>query len=142
MENLEQEEINGIPVIRTCEAAAAVICWERIEKAYIYGLDHYMVPEYLINACNDMNLKFDLVDFNYRIIEATTITHPDSKYGSLSFLENKRDIPFSIKRTYWITETERTFTADSILINGIASSCIAHTERLTSCWMTGWRKRK
>ena len=106
LENQDRAEINGIPVLRTWDAAGAVICWEKIDKVYIYGLDHYMVPKRLINACNDMRLKLDIVDFNYRIIEVPTVKHSDSRYGALSFLENKRDIPFSIKRVYWITETE------------------------------------
>ena len=65
-----------------------------------------MVPDYLVNACRHMGMNFDLVDFNYRVIDVKTIQNEDPKYGALSFLEGKRDIPFPIRRVYWITETE------------------------------------
>ncbi len=106
LKNLNINEIDKLPVIKTWEETASVICWEEIERVYIYGLDHQMVPEYLVNACRDMRLKLDLVDFNYRIIDVKTIKTEDPKYGALSFLEGKRDIPFPIRRVYWITETE------------------------------------
>ena len=32
-----------------------------------------MVPEYLVKACREMGLDFNLVDFNYRVIDVTTI---------------------------------------------------------------------
>lgn len=106
LKNLHKDVIKNIPVVKTWEEAAAVICWNWINKVYIYGLDHQMVPGYLIRACRDMKLNFDLVDFNYRVIDVTTIQNEDPKYGALSFLEGKRDIPFPIRRVYWITETE------------------------------------
>ena len=106
MNNNKKEEINGIPVAKDVKETAAIICWEKIEKVYIYGLDHQMVPEYLINACNEMKIKLELVDFNYRVLEIKRIDHKDPKYGSLMFLEGERDIPFPIRRVYWITETD------------------------------------
>ena len=106
LKNLKTETFKNIPVAKTWEEAAATICWNMIEKVYIYGLDHQMVPEYLVKACHDMGLLFNLVDFNYRLIDVKTIKNDDPKYGSLSFLEGKRDIPFPIRRVYWITETE------------------------------------
>lgn len=106
LKNLNQNEINGITVIKDVKEVASVLCWKSIDKVYIYGLDHQMVPEYLTNACKEMKLSLNLVDFNYRIIDVTTIQNEDPKYGSLSFLEGKRDIPFPIRRVYWITETE------------------------------------
>ena len=106
LKNLKKDIINDIPVVKTWEEAAAAICWENLDKVYIYGLDHQMVPDYLARACKDMGLTFDLVDFNYRVIDVTTIQNEDPKYGALSFLEGKRDIPFPIRRVYWITETE------------------------------------
>ena len=106
LKNLKKDVINDIPVVKTWEEAAAVICWKNLDKVYIYGLDHQMVPEYLVKACKEMGLTFDLVDFNYRVIDVTTIQNKDPKYGALSFLEGKRDIPFPIRRVYWITETE------------------------------------
>ena len=106
LKNLNTDTIKEIPVVKTWEEAAAAICWKWIDKVYIYGLDHQMVPGYLVKACKDMGIGFDLVDFNYRIIDVTTIQNKDPKYGALSFLEGKRDIPFPIRRVYWITETE------------------------------------
>jgi len=106
LENIGKKEVNGIPVIKDIKEAASVICWEMIDRIYIYGLDHQMVPDYLVRACREMKLEFELVDFNYRVIEIKTIPNEDPKYGSLSFLEGKRDIPFPIRRVYWITETE------------------------------------
>ena len=106
LKNIEKSEINGIPVIEDVKEVASVLCWKMIDKVFIYGLDHQMVPEYLINACKEMKLEFELVDFNYRVIDVKTIKNEDPKYGALSFLEGKRDIPFPIRRVYWITETE------------------------------------
>lgn len=106
LKNIGKKEVNGIPVIENIKEVASVICWEMIDRIYIYGLDHQMVPEYLIRACQEMKLEFELVDFNYRVIEIKTIPNEDPKYGALSFLEGKRDIPFPIRRVYWITETE------------------------------------
>ncbi len=106
LKNINQEQIEGIPVVKTWEEAASVICWKLLDRVYIYGLDHQMVPDYLVKACREMGLRFHLVDFTYRVIEIKTIPHSDPKFGSLSFLESKRDIPFPIRRVYWITETE------------------------------------
>lgn len=106
LKNINKKEIEGIPVAKDVEEVAAIICWEMIDKVYIYGLDHQMVPDYLRDACKEMKLSFDLVDFNYRVINVTTIQNDNPKYGALSFLESKRDIPFPIRRVYWITETE------------------------------------
>lgn len=106
LKNINKSELHGIEVVRTYEGAASAICWKMLDKVYIYGLDHQMVPEYLVKACEEMGLKFNLVDFNYRVIDVKTLRNEDPKYGALSFLEGKRDIPFPIRRVYWITETE------------------------------------
>ena len=106
LKNIGKKEANGIPIIENVKEVASIICWKMIDRVYIYGLDHQMVPDYLINACKEMKLDFELVDFNYRVIDVKTIQHMDSRYGALSFLEGKRDIPFPIRRVYWITETE------------------------------------
>lgn len=106
LKNINKKDINGIPILKRWEEVGAAICWEMIDKVFVYGLDHQMVPEYLINACSEMDLKFDLVDFKYRVLDITSIQNQDPKYGTLSFLEGKRDIPFPIRRVYWITETE------------------------------------
>lgn len=106
LKNINKSDIRGIPVIKDVKEVASVLCWKEIDKVYIYGLDHQMVPGYLVRACREMKLSLDLVDFNYRVIDVKTIQNPDPHYGSLSFLEGKRDIPFPIRRVYWITETE------------------------------------
>lgn len=106
LKNLQKKEIDGIPVIDDIKEAASVLCWEMIDRIYIFGLDHQMVPAYLVQACKEMNLEFELVDFNYRVIDVKTVQSKDSRFGALSFLEGKRDIPFPIRRAYWITETE------------------------------------
>ena len=101
-----QDELYGIKTINDVDEVGPAICWGMIDRVYIYGLDHQMVPEVLKKACKKMKIKFELVDFNYRIIDVKTIQNEDPKYGALSFLESKRDIPFPIRRVYWITETE------------------------------------
>ena len=106
LKNIKKTDICGIHVARDVEDAEAIICWDWIEKVYIYGLDHQMIPENLIDACREMKVKIDYVEFEYRIIDVKTVQNEDPKYGSLSFLEGKRDIPFPIRRVYWITETE------------------------------------
>ncbi len=106
LKNINKDEIKGIPVIKDVKEVASTLCWKSIDKVYIYGLDHQMVPDHLSNACKEMKLDLNLVDFNYRVIDVTTIQAEDPKYGTLSFLEGKRDIPFPIRRVYWITETE------------------------------------
>lgn len=106
LKNINKKEINGIPVIKDVKEVSSVLCWKNIDKVYIYGLDHQMVPDSLAKACKEMKLNLDLVDFNYRVIDVKTIQNENPKYGALSFLEGKRDIPFPIRRVYWITETE------------------------------------
>lgn len=44
-------------------------------------------------------MKYDLMNLN-------TVMNPDSRLGGLSFVESKRDIPFSIRRMYCIYKTE------------------------------------
>ena len=104
--NINIENLYGIPVIKDIDEVSSIICWEWINKVYIYGVDQQMIPEKLINSCKEMHMKIDFVDFNYKVIEVKTIQNADPKYGALSFLEGKRDIPFPIRRVYWITETE------------------------------------
>lgn len=106
LKNIKCDEVCGVRVARDVEDAAAILCWDWVDKVYIYGLDHQMIPDKLIAACRQMGIQIDTVDFNYRIIEVKTVQNEDPKYGSLSFLEGKRDIPFPIRRVYWITETE------------------------------------
>ena len=106
LKNINKIEIDGIPVAKNVKEAASLICWKMIDQVYIYGLDHQMVPEYLINSCREMKVDLNMIDFNYRVIDVKTIQNEDSKYGALSFLEGERDIPFPIRRVYWITETE------------------------------------
>lgn len=106
LKNIDRSEVDGIKVIENVKEVASVLCWEMIDRIYIYGLDHQMVPEYLVKSCAEMKLNFDLVDFNYRVIDVKTVQSKDPQYGALSFLEGKRDIPFPIRRVYWITETE------------------------------------
>ena len=104
--NINIDNLYGIPVIKDIDEVSSIICWEWINKVYIYGVDQQMIPEKLINSCKEMHMKIDFVDFNYKVIEVKTIQNADPKYGALSFLEGKRDIPFPIRRVYWITETE------------------------------------
>ena len=106
LKNLNVDSLSGIPVIKNIEEVSSIICWEWISKVYIYGVDQQMIPGKLIAACRGMGLKINFVDFNYKVIDVKTIKNEDPKYGALSFLEGKRDIPFPIRRVYWITETE------------------------------------
>ena len=104
--NLHHETICGIPVVNNVDEAIAIICWENIDRVYIYGLDHTAVPFTLHKACQEMGIKIDNVDFKYRVLEVKSVVSDNNKLGNLSFLEQKRDIPFHIRRVYWITETE------------------------------------
>lgn len=104
--NLHHDTISGIPVVNSVEEAVALVCWENIDRVYIYGLDHTAVPAGLHRACQEMGIKIDNVDFKFRVLEVKSVEAEDAKYGRLSFLEQKRDIPFHIRRVYWITETE------------------------------------
>ena len=104
--NLHNETICGIPVVNNVDEAIAIICWENIDRVYIYGLDHTAVPFTLHKACQEMGIKIDNVDFKYRVLEVKSVVSDNNKLGKLSFLEQKRDIPFHIRRVYWITETE------------------------------------
>ena len=106
LKRLDIKEVDGIPVARRWEDVAAAICWDMLDKVYIYGLDHNMVPQYIVNACRDMKIKFDLVDFNFRILDISTVVADNPDLGFLTYLEGKRDIPFPIRRAYWITEAE------------------------------------
>ena len=106
LKNIQRESVHEIPAIKEVEQAATIICWKWIDRVYIYGLDHQMVPAPLVASCREMGVEIDTVNFDYKVLELKTITNADPKYGSLSFLEGKRDIPFPIRRVYWITETE------------------------------------
>ena len=43
---------------------------------------------------------------NYKVIELKSAAHPDSKYGCLAFFEGEKDIPFAIKRIFFIYKVE------------------------------------
>ncbi len=43
---------------------------------------------------------------NYEVIKIRSVAHPDPRYGSLAFFEGEHDIPFSVKRIYFIYEAE------------------------------------
>lgn len=43
---------------------------------------------------------------NYQLVKLKTSKHPDTRYGCLTFAEENKDIPFAIKRIYWIYETD------------------------------------
>ena len=106
LKNINKEEYKGVKILKDINNIASVICWELIDKFYIYGVDLKTIPANLKKACWNMGMKIDFVDFNYKIINVKTIKSEDYRYGALSFLEGKRDIPFPIRRVYWITETE------------------------------------
>ena len=106
LKNIKVDSICDIPVIKDVETVDSIICWEWIDQIYIYGVDQQMIPAKLKSACREMGLMINFVDFNYKVIEVKTIQNENPKYGALSFLEGKRDIPFPIRRVYWITETE------------------------------------
>lgn len=106
LKNLKRDSIGEIPVVKSAEEAADMICWRLLDRVYIYGLDHQAVPKIFPKLCRQMGMQLQTVDFAYRLIDLKTIQNEDPKYGALSFLESKRDIPFPIRRVYWITETE------------------------------------
>lgn len=47
---------------------------------------------------------------NYKRVVFKTANHPDHRFGSLTFAEQDSDIPFSIKRIYWIYDTDEGIT--------------------------------
>ena len=105
--NLKKEDtISGIPIVKNEKEAASFICWNDVDRVYIYGIEKQMLSEALRKFCSDMGIKIDVIDFKYRVLNVKTVQNPDRKYGNLTFLEEKRDIPFSIRRVYWITETD------------------------------------
>lgn len=48
-----------------------------------------------------------MMTMNYKMIKIKTISNQDSSYGELSFFEGEKDIPFAIKRVYFIYETQK-----------------------------------
>lgn len=106
LKNIKVDKIGDIHVVKDAKEAAKVMCWDWIDQAYVFGLDHQMIPDELRDACEELHMPLRTVDFEYRVIELKTIANEDPQYGALSFLEGKRDIPFPIRRVYWITETE------------------------------------
>lgn len=106
LENDNKKQIGDIPVFSDIKEALAFICWQNVDRVCIYGIDHQMVPDRLRSGCNALGVGIESVDFDYKILELKTIVNSDPKYGALSFLEGERDIPFPIRRVYWITETE------------------------------------
>lgn len=106
LKNRGISDIAGIPIVNNVDDAASAICWEQIDNVYIYGLYDQAVPDEFIDLCKGMGVNVDLIDFGYRIIDIKTITAEEPGYGRLTVLESRRDIPFPIRRVYWITETE------------------------------------
>lgn len=97
---------SDIHVVDDVDEAKTILCWLWTNEFVLYGVDTQMIPMKLISACNEMSIKISVVDFEYRVLNLKRITAPDSKAGTLSFLEGKHDVPFPIRRVYWITETE------------------------------------
>lgn len=106
LKNMDRRELEGVQITENVDKIKARICWKYIEKIFIYGIDYQTVPDELIKACSDMGLSIEALGFEYRVMDFKTIANADPKLGALSFLEGKIDIPFSIRRVYWITETE------------------------------------
>lgn len=44
---------------------------------------------------------------DYKVLNLKSIHYEDPKAGGLSFFESERDIPFQIRRFYWIYEAEK-----------------------------------
>ena len=44
---------------------------------------------------------------DYKVIDIKSTRYADPKAGGLSFFETERDIPFSVRRIYWIYEAEK-----------------------------------
>jgi len=44
---------------------------------------------------------------NYRVIDIRTTHYSDPKAGALSFIEAEKELPFPIRRMYWIYESEK-----------------------------------
>ncbi len=101
-----KKNISGVITTDDVKTALAIFCWENTERVYIYGIDYYTLPEILVSSLKDMNVSIDTVRIEYKVIDVKTINADNAEYGSLSFLEGKKDIPFPIRRVYWITETE------------------------------------
>ncbi len=106
LKNRGISDVGGIPVVNNADDAASAICWEQIDNVYIYGLNDQAVPDEFIDQCRGMGVGVDLIDFGYRIVDLKTINAQEPGYGKLTVLESRRDIPFPIRRVYWITETE------------------------------------
>ncbi|MBR3125217.1 MAG: WxcM-like domain-containing protein [Mogibacterium sp.] len=106
LKNINIKEIENVRVARNIQEVEAVLCWEWIDKVFIYGIDRLAIPDDLIKRCFHMGLSIETVEFDYKILDVKTVANKNPKLGELSFLEGKRDIPFPIRRVYWITETE------------------------------------
>lgn len=47
---------------------------------------------------------------DYQLVKFKSAVHPDPRFGSLAFAEQDSDIPFDIKRIYWIYDTDKDIT--------------------------------
>lgn len=44
---------------------------------------------------------------DYKLIDFKTVSHPDPRFGCLTFAEKDSDIPFEINRIFWIYDTDK-----------------------------------
>lgn len=59
------------------------------------------------NFCEMMPLVFWREFMKYDVMKIKSTHYDDPKSGGLSFFESERDIPFAVRRIYWIYEAEK-----------------------------------
>ena len=106
LKNTGENVARSLPVIRNMDDAIDVACWKWVDRVYAYGVDSNTIPIKFQRVCWEMKLMFHMIEFKYKVVELKTTRYEDPRYGRLSFLERKDDIPFTIRRVFWITETE------------------------------------
>ena len=97
LKNINVDSICDIPVIKDIDSVSSIICWEWIEKVYIYGVDHQMIPAKLISACRAAGkLVFSELDAIMDLWLHTVLNDPSvrgSEYMPVVYYPNMRGVP-------------------------------------------------
>lgn len=106
LKNSDRDIIEDLSVSADIDEAIASICWNWVDCVYVYGIDYHLIHQSLSKACKEMNVEIKVIFSDFKVIDLKTTRYEEKEYGRLSFVEGKRDIPFPVRRAYWITETE------------------------------------
>ena len=110
-DNGTNEVEQNISVLVDQNYATSFLCWEWIDKVYIYGPADIDLPEDLLTSCKHMSISVYVLparkSLGFEVVKIRTALQKDDNNTGLSFFEGEHDIPFRINRIYTIFESEQ-----------------------------------